>query len=68
MHFDFKNGPPDMTPEPISFHASHLDDQMNTGKPKTICTPCESCSGHYGIYNQRYAKLKWISHCIQMIA
>jgi hypothetical protein len=23
-----------MTPEPISFHTSHLDDQMNTGKPK----------------------------------
>jgi hypothetical protein len=57
-----------MTPEPISFHASYLDDQMNTRKPKTICTPCASCSGHYGRYNQRYVMLKWIPHCIQIIA
>ena len=57
-----------MIPELISFHALHLDDQMSTGKPQTICTPCESCGGQYRRYNQRYAKLKWIPHCIQTIA
>jgi len=52
----------------ISHHASYLHNQTSTRKPKTICKPCKSCGGHYGKYNQRYTKLKWIPHCVRMIA
>ena len=49
-----------------SFHASYLDDRHQKTKP--ICTPCWSRSRCYGRYSQRCAKLKWILHCIRMIA